>query len=259
MEYDSLRGLEVYRATTGDPVELLSLWQPLPGTKVVIPFLTHFADLSSWEYAQKLVKVLPTLETSGVTVYAVGLGDTKNAREFARILNFPLGKLYADPTGACYKALNFSPGFGTDLEISPYLKLLPMLMGIGSPGTLQEVVRGYFGDREHKPIFESPNPFDVLGTGYQRPFELATLRLFNMIGILPKWSELCPPKEALLTQQGGTVGFDGTTPVFRHDDTGILKYTDVDDLLRAMLSAEEVYRGPGITQAPVDYTNSSTQ
>ena len=29
-------------------------------------------------------------------------------------------------------------GFGADLRVSPYLKLLPMLMGIGSPGTMQE-------------------------------------------------------------------------------------------------------------------------
>jgi hypothetical protein len=49
------------------------------------------------------------------------------------------------------------------------------------------VLRGYVGDRSAKPVFDgSNNPFDVLGTGYQRPFELATLRLFNMAGILPR-------------------------------------------------------------------------
>lgn len=42
------------------------------------------------------------------------------------------------------------------------------------------------GDPAAKPVFDSPTPFDVLGPGYQRPFELATLRLFNMMGILPK-------------------------------------------------------------------------
>ena len=35
-------------------------------------------------------------------------------------------------------------------------------------------------------MFEGQTPFNVLGSGYQRPFELATLRLSNMIGILPK-------------------------------------------------------------------------
>ena len=53
------------------------------------------------------------------------------------------------------------------MQISPYAKLLPMLMGIGSPGTLQEVVRGYVGDKESKPVFDSPTPFDILGAGFQ--------------------------------------------------------------------------------------------
>ena len=45
----------------------------------------------------------------------------------------------ADPEGVCYKALGFSPGFAATSPVSPYLKLLPMLAGIGSPGTIQEV------------------------------------------------------------------------------------------------------------------------
>ena len=45
----------------------------------------------------------------------------------------------ADATGQCYKALGFSPGFAPDAGVSPYLKLLPMLAGVGSPGTIQEV------------------------------------------------------------------------------------------------------------------------
>lgn len=49
-----------------------------------------------------------------------------------------------------------------------------------------QVLRGYVGDRGAKPVFQGSTPFDILGTGYQRPFELATLRLFNMAGILPK-------------------------------------------------------------------------
>ena len=51
---------------------------------------------------------------------------------------------------------------------------------------LLQVLRGYTGDRSAKPVFEGQTPFNVLGGGYQRPFELATLRLSNMIGILPK-------------------------------------------------------------------------
>ncbi|KAK9812732.1 hypothetical protein WJX72_002816 [[Myrmecia] bisecta] len=229
-------GILVQSASTGAAVPLLSLWQAEAGTRCVVPFLTHFADLSSWEYAQKLVKLIPTLQARGVQVVAVGLGSVDNARKFSEILNFPVSLLYADPEGLCYSALGFSKGFGADLDINPYMKLLPMLMGIGSPGTVQEVLRGYVGDRHAKPVFEGQTPFNMLGQGYQRPFELATLRLNNMIGILPKWVELSPPKQELLTQQGGTLVFNGAQTVFRHDDSGILKYTDVYALREVALS-----------------------
>ena len=46
---------------------------------------------------------------------------------------------------------------------------------------MQEVLRGYAGDRSQAPVFSGEgNLFNVLGSGYQRPFELATLRLQNM-------------------------------------------------------------------------------
>eukprot|EP00897_Mesotaenium_endlicherianum_P010632 jgi/Mesen1/9598/ME000657S08869 len=210
--YEALKGYEVLKASTGERVELLSLWQPAPGRKVVVAFLTHFADLSSWEYAQQLVKVVLPAVPPSVTVVAVGLGSAENARRFAGALDFPLELLHADPDGSLYRALGFSPGFGESVG----------------------VLRGYVGDRGSKPVFDGQTPFDILGTGYQRPFELASLRLMNMVGILPKWGELCPPKTELLTQQGGTLVFDGDREIFRHTDSGILKYTRVDALIDSL-------------------------
>ena len=60
-----------------------------------------------------------------------------------------------------------------------------MLLG-HTCGVALQVLRGYVGDRSAKPVYEGSTPFNVLGGGYQRPFELATLRLSNMAGILPK-------------------------------------------------------------------------
>jgi hypothetical protein len=37
----------------------------------------------------------------------------------------------------------------------------------------------------------------------------------------------------LLVQQGGTLLFKGTQTLWRHNDSGILKYTDIDALLAA--------------------------
>ena len=63
---------------------------------------------------------------------------------------------------------------------------------------VQEVLRGYIGDRSSKAIFDTQSRmgqlFSVLGSGYQRPFELATVRLQNMIGSLSNcasWLSLC--------------------------------------------------------------------
>jgi hypothetical protein len=72
------------------------LQQATPGSVTVVAFLTHFGDLSSWEYAQKLTnKVIPRLQERGVTLVAVGLGSPENARLFSETLNFPLDLLYA--------------------------------------------------------------------------------------------------------------------------------------------------------------------
>ena len=48
-----------------------------------------------------------------------------------------------DPTGELYTALGFSPGFLPEANVSAYAKLLPMLAGIGSPGTLQVLPGGW--------------------------------------------------------------------------------------------------------------------
>lgn len=58
-DYAALQGKKVYSAATGAEVELATLWRAQPGSRCVVVFLTHFADLSSTELAQKLLVVLP--------------------------------------------------------------------------------------------------------------------------------------------------------------------------------------------------------
>ena len=107
-----LRGVSLKRATDGETVDAASI-VPSQG-RVVVPFLTQFADFDSWELAQRLVDDIPALDAAGVTLVAVGIGSVDAAREFATRTNFPLDRLYADDSAAAYDALGFAPGFGRE-------------------------------------------------------------------------------------------------------------------------------------------------
>lgn len=208
-------------------------------------FLAPFRD-AAIEESQKLQHYLPQLNQAGVQLVAVVIGSPDNARAFAEISGFPLDKLYCDPEALAYKTFGFSRGFLPDVPINPYLRLLPMLAGIGSPGTIQAVLRGYVGDKNADASWTSSllrkeagglvdkSAFDVLGTEGARPFEVATVRLQNMIKIIPNWERLKPANENLITQQGGCLVFEGRKLVRKYEDKGILTYVDFDDLLRVV-------------------------
>ncbi len=250
-----LKGVELRRASDGQTVDAASI-VPSSG-RVVVPFLTQFADFDSWELAQKLVDDIHILDDRGVTLVAVGIGSVEAAKEFSRRTNFPQHRLYVDETAAAYKALNFAPGFGRpggELGwigeklpfVNGYVKLLVMCAGIGSPGTLASVIGGYIGSKDRDPIFREGSNYDnptirklmdaTLGGGYQRPFELATLRLANMAEILSNWGDLAPADDDLIVQRGGSLVFQDGACVFRHDDAGILGYCPVERLVAKALS-----------------------
>ena len=130
--------------------------------------------------------------------------------------------MHIDPTAALHDKLNLYPGLTAKLpgftpQQNGYLNLLLMCAGIGSPGTLQEVFRGYKGDKsapqligDDEVVKAAPlppltgNTFKAAGgKGFQRPFELATLRLRNMAEVLSNWKTYVPDA-AYLTQRGAT-------------------------------------------------------
>jgi len=213
---------------------------------VTLALLTHFADFDSWEYAQRLRSKITELADAKVRVVCVGIGSLEAARRFCDLTSFPKEFLWADPSGAAHRALGLSPGLQAG-GVNAYMRLLAMCAGIGSPGTLPEVLRGYVGDRQAGQVFNySPQDprqiawapfFDVVGKGYQRPFELATLRLLNMTDILRDWEVLRPRDDELLLQRGGTLVMRGPERVWLHTDKGILGYADVDEVVRVAKAA----------------------
>lgn len=125
-----------------------SVFDVINGKKSLLVFLTHLGDLSSWELAQKLVYYAPKLESAGVNLIAVAPGATMtHASEFCLKTGLPIENLFLDFEAVSYDLLKFEKGFMPNAKISPYLKLLPMLVGIQSEGTIAEVLRGYVGDK----------------------------------------------------------------------------------------------------------------
>jgi hypothetical protein len=220
-------------------------------TYAVVFFLTHCADLGSPELIQRLIrkKIPQQLKDLDVPYSFITIGTPNNATAFKQLFSstWPGGAdtmpLYVDPDGSLYTKLGFSKGFAPNTEaVSPYVKLLAMLAGLGSPGTIPEVLRGYIGDRTEDQVFESGtflgDAFNVLGSGYQRPLELATLRLQNMVGSLKGWGELAPPEAGMLTWLGGCVVVRDGRVEWRYDDRGILQTVDEEEVLRRVREIE---------------------
>ncbi|CAE7621873.1 unnamed protein product [Symbiodinium sp. CCMP2592] len=68
-----------------------------------------------------------------------------------------------------------------------------------------------------------------------RPFELATVRLQNMMGgIIANWDSLKPADDELLVQQGGAIIFDGEEVSYFFRDKGILTYAPVTTALQSL-------------------------
>ena len=137
--------VSVIQSSSGQQLTLSELTR---GKKSLLVFLTHLGDLSSWELAQKLLYYIPQIEAAKINLVAVAPGATaEHATEFCLKTGLPVDYLYIDFEAESYNILNFEKGFMPDAPISPYLKLLPMLMGIQSEGTIGEVLRGYLGDK----------------------------------------------------------------------------------------------------------------
>ena len=117
---------------------------------------------------------------------------------------------------------------------------LLMCAGVGSPGTLQEVLRGYTGDQSAQQIFADDEEVKAWplpsfrgalfaragGRGFQRPFELATKRLRNMGEVLGNWRTYVPTDEHI-SQRGATFLLDETGAVlYERRETHLLGFAD---------------------------------
>ena len=207
------------------------------GRRRLVLLLSQLGDFDSLEYAQALVPVLPQLEAAGIAMLAIGIGDAAGRARFCAFTGFPSERLQVDTEPDLHRDLGLYEGLRQ--PGGPWPNLLLMCAGIGSPGTLAEVLRGYTGDRsapqriaDDETIQAGPLPpikgsffARAGGSGFQRPFELATVRLRNMAEVLGHWRTYVP-RDDFLTQRGGTFLLEADdTLLYSHRDPGILGFS----------------------------------
>lgn len=241
ISYTLLNQTERQRVSDGAVVPILSGCKSAPRQLVLL--WSQLGDFDSLEYAWWLHREGQRLQTEGVVIRAVGIGSLASGQRFCAYTGFPTDWLFVDPAAELHQRLNLYSGLS--LKIPPlsvaqnaWLNLLLMCAGIGSPGTLAEVFRGYRGDHQAPQLIADAEtvqatPLPALkgssfqwagGKGFQRPFELATLRLRNMAEALSHW-KIYIPNSAYLTQRGATFLFNTQGDLlYEHYDQGILGF-----------------------------------
>lgn len=213
--------------------------------RLLILVWSQLGDFDSLEYAWWLQRESEKLIAKGITIRAIGIGDRSAGVKFCDYTGFPQEWLFVDSEAEIHRSLGLYPGLSWKFPLlstapNAWLNLILMCAGIGSPGTLAEVFRGYRGDRkapqliaDDQVIEDTPLPaikgsfFKLAGgSGFQRPFELATIRLQNMSEVLSNWKTYVP-KSAYLTQRGATFLFDQAgNLLYEYRDRGILGFAD---------------------------------
>lgn len=210
--------------------------------KTLVLLWSQLGDFDNLEYAWWLQRESAQLQAKNIIVKAIGIGERNSGIKVCKYTGFPVQNLFIDPTAelhcqlGLYQGLNLKFPF-LSAQTSAFINLMIMCAGIGSPGTLSEVFRGYKGDRnapqlilneevvKNTPLPDIKGSFFKLagGENFQRPFELATLRLRNMTEVLSNWNTYVSDA-TYLTQRGGTFLFDDGKLVYEHRDRSILGF-----------------------------------
>jgi hypothetical protein len=158
-------------------------------------------DFDSFEYAINLKNFIDKHPNINLDIFAIAIGNQNGKKKFCKFTGFQEENLIVVSDNQIHNNLNVSRGF--DIGFGGWINMLLMLSGINSFKTIKEVFRGYTGDPNAKQIYSEFDEIEVLnflrfsgksfknvfGTGYLRPFELATFRLNNMKEIIQNWSD----------------------------------------------------------------------
>jgi AhpC/TSA antioxidant enzyme len=187
--YDVLQQTQCPRVSDGETTSILA--EAASDRPLLVLVWPQLGDFDSLEYAWWLQREAARL--SSLDIRAIGIGNLAAGKQFCEYTGFPPEQLWLDSTAALHRKLGLYAGLalkvpGFKPAQNAWLNLLLMCAGIGSPGTLTEVFRGYRGDRsapqliaDDETVQATPLPGlkgEVFryagGKGFQRPFELAT-------------------------------------------------------------------------------------
>lgn len=240
--YSLLQNIKKVRVSDGEEISILN------GTTsahyILVLILPQLGDFDSLEYAWWLNRDKNILVKNNIALRAIAIGNVKSGQKYCQYTGFNPENLFIDKTAQIHEKLNLYQGLNWQFPSfsrsqNQWLNLLLMCAGIGSKGTLKEVFRGYLGDKKAPSLLTDdeiiqlkPLPaikgsfFNKAGKNYQRPFELATLRLKNMIEVLTNW-RIYVPNDNYLTQRGATFLFNNQGKlIYQHRDEGILGFAE---------------------------------
>jgi hypothetical protein len=172
-------------------------------------------DFDSFEYAINLKNFIDNPQNKNLDIFAIAIGTQKGKQKFCKFTGFPKENIVVVSNNQIHNNLKVSKGL--DVGLGGWINMFLMLSGVNSFKTIKEVIRGYTGDRKAKQIYSEFDEIDVLkflkfsgnsfrkvfGTGYLRPFELATFRLNNMYEIIQNWRDYII-HEKYLPQRGAS-------------------------------------------------------
>ena len=247
--------------------------------KSLVVLLPQLGEFDSSEYCEMLIAAEQSLADNDIELKVVGIGNNIAGKNFCEFTGLSPEVLFLDTNATLHRALDLYagpelsiPDSVSDGVLKFFLRQLPggipdnadelrsvatawlnynaMCAGIGAPGTLAEILRGYFGDKKAPERFREDDVvkagFITIGPGvgptqigplkynqwfsdekgYQRPVELATVRLKNMVEVLTKWDDYVSNYETI-AQRGGTYLFDADgTELYSYKSRGVLTYSE---------------------------------
>ena len=202
-------------------------------------FMGLLGDFDSIEYAMNLSKFIKNKQFSKeLDVFIVAIGKEGGKDKFCKFTGFSKKNLRVVQNNDVHNLIGASEGL--NIGLGGWINMILMLLGIGSPKTLKEVLRGYTGDMNSNKIYNSQDEINLLNLikfsgklfdknfrgNYLRPFELATFRLSNMIEVIQNWNDYILKPEYLPQRTSTFLINDQDEIIYKYISKDVLNYSE---------------------------------